>query len=87
MEDRKDFDAVSAGIYEQLKGEEDAKMNYMKFLSCFGKQLHEKDKVAIKEIVADEQNHSIILQAMAKKYSKIKPTNDGLAEALKALAE
>lgn len=80
-------DALVSGIFEQTKGEEEAKMNYMKFLACYGKKLQDKDREAIEEIIADEQNHSLILLAMSKKYSRIKPTDDGLAEALKTLSE
>jgi len=73
---------ISAGIFDMLKGEADARREYEQFLASSPGLLAE-DVAAIQEIQADEANHMLVLQAMAKKYDgRISASSDGALEAI-----
>jgi len=73
---------ISTGIFAMLKGEADARKDYEGFLADFP-DLAPEDIAAIQEIQADEANHMLILQAMAKKYDGgVSASIDGAQKAI-----
>ena len=78
---------IAAGVMDMLKGEADARMDYEKFLED-NPDLLPEDVKAIKEIQADEANHMLILQAMAKKYDGgISASVDGAQAAISEITK
>ena len=74
---------VASAIFAQIKGEAGARMDYEAFLAAYGDDMFPEDIAAIQEIHADEANHMLILQAMAKKYDgDISASSDGAQKAI-----
>jgi len=77
---------VAAAIFDLLKSEADARMDYEKFLAMFP-ELSPEDVKAIQEIQADEANHMLILQAMAKRYDGgVSASVDGASKAISEIS-
>ena len=79
--------ALSAALYEQIKGEADAMEKYAEFLARFEGQLEQEDIAQIREIISDESNHLLREMAIVKKYNKIIASSDELAIAIENLLE
>lgn len=71
-------------INKNLEKETEAINDYYRLLDCDG--LSEEDRKKIIEIVADEKNHQLILQAMVRNYDGgIEATKDDLKETIDGL--
>lgn len=60
-------------IEKNIKGEADARMMYYELLQYLE---DEKDVEVLEEIISDELNHTMLLNKMLKKYSKISIAKD-----------
>lgn len=77
---------TAALLTEQLAGESGAIQNYELVLASG--ELTPEDADVIKEIIADEKNHSLKLQAMIKNYDGgIAASADGAKDALDKIAD
>jgi rubrerythrin len=84
----KEIAALAAQLNVQTKGEFGAIIDYETLLSQFSHVLDDEDITIIKEVIGDEKNHALKFQAMARKYDGgIKPANDDLCKAIKAITE
>ena len=72
---------TAANILMQLAGEAGAQQQYELLLA--GGELEADDAAIIKEIIADEKNHTIKLFAMALRYGADKISADDMADNLK----
>ncbi|MDR0905298.1 MAG: hypothetical protein LBN00_03840 [Oscillospiraceae bacterium] len=75
---------VAIEILANMEDEADAQRGYQKLLTLEG--LTAGDRKQIAEIISDEKNHLIILQAMLRDYDgDISPADDGLKQAISEL--
>ena len=78
--------STAAQILAQLAGEANAMRDYEMLLAAG--ILDDDDTAKIQEIIADEKNHSLILQAMVKKYDGgISASPDGVEDAISAISD
>ena len=74
---------IARDIFYQIQGEAGARHDYEDFLAMHNDKLEPIDIQTIQEIQADEANHMIRLQAMARKYDNaISATHDGMRKAI-----
>lgn len=64
---------VAEEIAKNMKAESDAMEEYYPLLNILE---DEKDRATVEEILSDEKNHLIKLQAMQRKYDGIAPNRD-----------
>lgn len=76
---------LTAEIFENKSSENGALEGYMKLLR--NPNLSYEHAQQVREICADEQNHDLVLGAMAKFYNGIAATGDGLEPILQAIAD
>jgi rubrerythrin len=73
---------TAAEISRQIKGEAEAVLEYEHFLGICQDLTH-NDVMEIQEIISDEKNHLLILQAMAKRHDGgIAASPDGAGKAI-----
>lgn len=70
MKEKYNKDYISSRISFNIKAEAEANEFYFELLEL----VPEEDKDIIKEIIADELNHAIILGKLQEKYSRILPS-------------
>ena len=77
---------IAAGIMKAFESEGEAMKIYETFLAE-NPGLNEEDVAKIKEIISDENNHALILMAMAQKYSGAGIAKDDAKPAIKAITQ
>jgi len=78
---------ISSSIHNLAKDEYEAMNQYEAFLATRGDSLDVEDVETIQQIIAEEKKHSILLQAMTRKYDGDIPAEGGkdVKTALKAI--
>lgn len=75
--DDKSKNSIAALIAENNQGEQDAIKDYEVLLSCMKDAKASDEQLAvIEEIIADEKNHTVLLNQLLQEYDEIEPKED-----------
>lgn len=75
--DDKSKNSIAALIAENNQGEQDAIKDYEVLLSCMKDAKASDEQLAvIEEIIADEKNHTLLLNQLLQDFDEIEPKED-----------